>query len=549
MTDDRGRWEKDTYTPFVRRSPERDVRFESLSGIPIKPLYTPADVTGSYAEKLGYPGEYPYTRGVYPTMYRGRLWTMRMFAGFGRPEDTNARFKYLLQEGQTGLSTAFDMPALMGYDADHPRARGEVGMEGVSISTLDDFERLFADIPLGDVTTSMTINCTASVALAMYLAVAEKQGVSWDRIGGTIQNDMLKEFIAQKEWICPPEPAVRIVTDMIEFTASHVPKWNPVSISGYHIREAGSTAVQELAFTLADGLAYVEAAIARGLDVDAFAPRLSFFFDVHNDFFEEIAKLRAARRLWARYMKERYGAKKAESMRLRTHTQTAGVSATAQQPLNNIARVALQALAAVLGGAQSLHTNSYDETWALPTEDAVTVALRTQQIVAEETGVPLTIDPLGGSYFLESLTDQMEAQAADYIATIDRMGGMVAAIDQGYPQKEIADAAYRYQLMEDRREKITVGVNKYVMTDEKGIHFLRIDEAVEHEQIERTGRFKAARDMTKVERRLKQVADACRNGQNLMPVLVDAVKDYASLGEIADVYRQVFGLYREPIIF
>ena len=546
---DRDRWERETYGPFVEKSPERPVRFESLSGLPLEPLYTPEDVTGAYAEKLGYPGEYPFTRGVYPTMYRGRLWTMRMFAGFGRPEDTNERFKYLLKEGQTGLSTAFDMPALMGYDADHPRARGEVGREGVSISTLDDFERLFADIPLGDVTTSMTINCTASVALAMYLAVAEKQGVSWDRLGGTIQNDMLKEFIAQKEWICPPEPAVRIVTDMIEFTARHVPKWNPVSISGYHIREAGSTAVQELAFTLADGLAYVEAALARGLDVDSFAPRLSFFFDIHNDFFEEIAKLRAARRLWARAMKERYGATKPESMRLRTHTQTAGVSATAQQPLNNVARVALQALAAVLGGAQSLHTNSYDETWALPTEDAVTVALRTQQIIGEETGVALTVDPLGGSYYLESLTDQMEARAAEYIATIDRMGGMVAAIDQGYPQREIADAAYRYQLMEDRREKITVGVNKYVMTEEKPIHFLRIDERVELEQIERTGRFKAARDTTKVERRLKQVADACRNGQNLMPVLVDAVKDYVSLGEISDVYRQVFGLYREPIIF
>jgi methylmalonyl-CoA mutase N-terminal domain/subunit len=549
MSDGRDRWEQETYGHFVKKSPERDVRFETLSGLPVKPLYTPQDVTGRYEEKLGYPGEYPYTRGVYPTMYRGRLWTMRMFAGFGRPEDTNERFKYLLREGQTGLSTAFDMPALMGYDADHPRSRGEVGKEGVSISTLDDFERLFADIPLGDVTTSMTINCTASIALAMYLAVAEKQGVSWDRIGGTIQNDMLKEFIAQKEWICPPEPAVRIVTDMVEFTAKHVPRWNPISISGYHIREAGSTAVQELAFTLADGLAYVEAAIARGLDVDTFAPRLSFFFDVHNDFFEEIAKLRAARRLWARSMKERYGARKPESMRLRTHTQTAGVSATAQQPLNNIARVALQAMAAVLGGAQSLHTNSYDETWALPTEDAVTVALRTQQIIAEETAAPLTIDPLGGSYYLESLTDRMEAAAAEYIATIDRMGGMIAAIDQGYPQKEIADAAYRYQLMEDRKEKITVGVNKYVMSEEKGIHFLKIDERVELEQIERTGRFKAGRDMAKVERRLKQLADACRNGENLMPVLVDSVKDYASLGEISDVYRHVFGLYREPIIF
>jgi methylmalonyl-CoA mutase N-terminal domain/subunit len=543
-------WEARTYRPFVERTPERAARFESLSGIPVQPLYTPEDVAGrSYEERLGYPGEYPFTRGVYPTMYRGRLWTMRMFAGFGRPEDTNARFKYLLEQGQTGLSTAFDMPALMGYDADHPRSRGEVGKEGVSISTLEDFERLFADIPLGDVTTSMTINCTASVALAMYLAIADKQGVGWDRIGGTMQNDMLKEFIAQKEWICPPEPAVRIVTDMIEFTARHVPRFNPVSISGYHIREAGATAVQELAFTLADGLGYVEAALARGLDVDAFAPRLSFFFDIHNDFFEEIAKLRAARRMWARFMKERYGARKPESMRLRTHTQTAGVSATAQQPLNNVARVALQALAAVLGGAQSLHTNSYDETWALPTEDAVTVALRTQQIIAEETHTALTVDPLGGSYYLETLTDQMEAAAMDYIARIDAMGGIIRAIDDGYPQKEIADAAYRYQLMEDRGQKVTVGVNRYVMREEKPIHFLRIDEAVEAEQIERVGRFKASRDMARVERRLKQLADVCRHGGNVMPVLVEAVKDYVSLGEISDVYRQVFGLYREPIIF
>ena len=543
-------WEERTYRPFAERTPERPVRFESLSGLPVEPLYTPEDLADrTYEERLGYPGEYPFTRGVYPTMYRGRLWTMRMFAGFGRPEDTNARFKYLLEQGQTGLSTAFDMPALMGYDADHPRARGEVGKEGVSISTLDDFERLFADIPLGEVTTSMTINCTASVALAMYLAVAEKQGVAWDRVGGTMQNDMLKEFIAQKEWICPPAPAVRIVTDMIEFTARHVPRFNPVSISGYHIREAGSTAVQELAFTLADGLGYVEAALARGLDVDAFAPRLSFFFDIHNDFFEEIAKLRAARRMWARFMKERYGAKKPESMRLRTHTQTAGVSATAQQPLNNIARVALQALAAVLGGAQSLHTNSYDETWALPTEEAVTVALRTQQLIAEETNTTLTIDPLGGAYYLEALTDRMEAAALDYIARIDAMGGMVRAIDAGFPQKEIADAAYRYQLMDDRGEKVVVGVNKYAMREERPISYLRIDESVELEQIEKVRRFKASRDPARVERRLKQVAEACRDGRNVMPVLVDAVKDYASLGEIADVYRQVFGLYREPIIF
>ena len=534
----------------MKGSPEKPVPYETLSGLPVKPLYTPADLQGfDYEAKLGVPGEYPFTRGVYPTMYRGRLWTMRMFAGFGRPEDTNARFKYLLEQGQTGLSTAFDMPALMGYDADHPRARGEVGKEGVSISTLADMERLFEGIPLGDVTTSMTINCTASVALAMYLAVADRQGVSWDKVGGTMQNDMLKEFIAQKEWICPPEPAVRIVVDMIEFTAKHVPKFNPVSISGYHIREAGSTAVQELAFTLADGIGYVQAAVSRGLDVDAFAPRLSFFFDIHSDFFEEIAKLRAARRIWATVMRERFGARRPESMRLRTHTQTAGVSATAQQPLNNIARVALQALAAVLGGAQSLHTNSYDETWALPTEEAVTVALRTQQIIAEETGVPLTIDPLGGSYYLETLTDRMEEAAWAYIRKIDELGGIVRAIDLGYPQREIADAAYRYQLMEDRGDRTVVGVNKYVMAEEKPINYLRIDETVELEQIDKVKRLKASRDQSKVERRLKQVAEACRNGQNLMPVLIDAVKDNASLGEISDVYRQAFGLYREPIIF
>ncbi|MBI2554928.1 MAG: methylmalonyl-CoA mutase family protein [Candidatus Rokubacteria bacterium] len=545
----------------MKGSSERPVRFESLSGRPLQPLYTPEDLEGtSYAErpdlkgfdyetKLGFPGEYPFTRGVYPTMYRGRPWTMRMFAGFGRPEDTNARFKYLLEQGQTGLSTAFDMPALMGYDADHPRARGEVGREGVSISTLADMERLFDGIPLGDVTTSMTINCTASIALAMYLAVADKQGVSRDRVGGTIQNDLLKEFIAQKEWICPPEPAVRIVVDMIEFTSKHVPKFNPVSISGYHIREAGSTAVQELAFTLADGIGYVQAAVNRGLGVDAFAPRLSFFFDIHNDFFEEIAKLRAARRIWASVMRERFGAKRPESLRLRTHTQTAGVSATAQQPLNNIARVALQALAAVLGGAQSLHTNSYDETWALPTEEAVTVALRTQQIIAEETGVPLTIDPLGGSFYLEALTDQMEEAAWAYIRKIDELGGIIRAIDLGYPQREIADAAYRYQLMEDRGDKTVVGVNKYVMANEKPIAHLRIDEALELEQIEKVKRLKVSRDPSKVDRRLRQLAEACRDGQNVMPVLIDAVKDYVSLGEISDVYRQVFGLYREPIIF
>ncbi len=550
MADDKKRWEKETYGPFVRQAPEREVRYESLSGIPIQALYTPEDLVGwRYEEKLGYPGEFPYTRGPYPSMYRGRLWTMRMFAGFGRPEDTNARFKYLLEQGQTGLSTAFDMPALMGYDADHPRARGEVGREGVTVSTLADFELLFRDIPLDQVTTSMTINCTASVALAMYLALADKQGVAWDKLGGTMQNDMLKEFIAQKEWISPPDSAVRIVVDTIEFCSAHVPRFNPVSISGYHIREAGSTAVQELAFTLADGFGYVDACVKRGLDVDAFAPRLSFFFDIHNDFFEEIAKLRAARRIWATVMRDRFGAKRPESLRLRTHTQTAGVSATAQQPLNNVARVAVQALAAVLGGAQSLHTNSYDEVLALPTEQAVTVALRTQQIIAEETGVPLTIDPLGGSYFLERLTDQMEEQAMAYIRKIDALGGIIRAIDRGYPQREIAEAAYRYQLLDDRGEKTVVGVNKYVMPQEAPVEYLKIDEAIEREQMERVKRVKASRDPSKVERRLKQLADACRNGQNVMPVLVDAVKDYVSLGEISDVYRQVFGLYREPIIF
>ena len=550
MADDKKRWEKETYGPFVRQAPEREVRYASLSGIPIQALYTPEDLVGwRYEEKLGYPGEFPYTRGPYPSMYRGRLWTMRMFAGFGRPEDTNARFKYLLEQGQTGLSTAFDMPALMGYDADHPRARGEVGREGVTVSTLADFELLFRDIPLDQVTTSMTINCTASVALAMYLALADKQGMAWDKLGGTMQNDMLKEFIAQKEWISPPDSAVRIVVDTIEFCSAHVPRFNPVSISGYHIREAGSTAVQELAFTLADGFGYVDACVKRGLDVDAFAPRLSFFFDIHNDFFEEIAKLRAARRIWATVMRDRFGAQRPESLRLRTHTQTTGVSATAQQPLNNVARVALQALAAVLGGAQSLHTNSYDEVLALPTEQAVTVALRTQQIIAEETGVPLTIDPLGGSYFLERLTDQMEEQAMAYIRKIDALGGIVRAIDRGYPQREIAEAAYRYQLLDDRGEKTVVGVNKYVMPQEAPVEYLKIDEAIEREQMERVKRVKASRDPSKVERRLKQLADACRNGQNVMPVLVDAVKDYVSLGEISDVYRQVFGLYREPIIF
>ena len=534
----------------ARGAAERKPAFETMSGLPVERVYTPADLPDwDPAARLGAPGAYPFTRGVYPTMYRGRLWTMRMFAGFGRPEDTNRRFKFLLEQGQTGLSTAFDMPSLMGYDADQPRARGEVGREGVSVSTLADMERLFEGIPLGRVTTSMTINCTASVILAMYLAVAERQGVPWTQVDGTIQNDMLKEFSAQKEWICPPTPAVRIVVDMIEFCMREVPKFHPVSISGYHIREAGATAVQELAFTLADGIAYVEACVKRGLPVDRFGPQLSFFFDIHSDFFEEIAKLRAARRMWATIMKERFGATDPRAMLLRTHTQTAGVSLTAQQPLNNVARVAIQALAAVLGGAQSLHTNSYDETWALPTEEAVTLALRTQQILAEETGVTRTVDPLGGAYFVEALTERMEAEAWRLIRRIDDLGGMVRALDAGFPQQEIADSGYRTQLQEDAGERVVVGVNRYVQPDEKPISYLRLDDALEREQVERVRALKARRNQAEVARHLRRVADACRDGQNLMPVLVDAVKAYVSLGEIADVYREAFGRYREPIIF
>jgi methylmalonyl-CoA mutase, N-terminal domain len=533
-----------------RPGTERKPVFETMGGLPVERVYTPEHLRDwTYAEKLGNPGEFPFTRGVYPTMYRGRLWTMRMFAGFGRPEDTNERFHFLLREGQTGLSTAFDMPALMGYDADHPRARGEVGREGVSVSTLADMERLFAGIPLDRVTTSMTINCTASVILAMYLAVAERQGVAWTEVGGTIQNDMLKEFSAQKEWICPPEPAVRIVVDMIAFCMERVPRFHPVSISGYHIREAGATAVQELAFTLADGIAYVQACVERGLDPNRFAPRLSFFFDIHSDFFEEVAKLRAARRMWAIIMRERFGVTDPRAMLLRTHTQTAGVALTAQQPLNNVARVALQALAAVLGGAQSLHTNSFDETWALPTEEAVIVALRTQQILGEETGVANTVDPLGGSYFVEALTDRMEAEAGRLIRKIDEMGGMIRALDAGFPQQQIADSGYRTQLQEDAGERVVIGVNRHAQPDEKPIPYLKLDEGLEREQVERVRADKARRSAAAVQAHLRHVVDACRSGQNLMPALVEAVKAHVSLGEIADVYRQVFGRYREPIIF
>jgi len=526
---------------------EREVRFSTVSDLEIDPLYTRDDLERTELdERLGYPGEYPYTRGVYPSMYRGKLWTMRQFAGFGTAEDTNRRFHYLLGMGQTGLSTAFDMPTLMGYDADHDRAMGEVGREGVAVSTLADMEALFAGIPLDKVTTSMTVNCSASVLLAMYFVVAERQGVPLSKVGGTIQNDMLKEFIAQKEWICPPEPSVRIIVDMIDFCARHAPRWHPVSISGYHIREAGSTAAQELAFTLADGIAYVEAAVRHGLDVDSFAPRLSFFFNVHNDFLEEIAKFRAARRMWATIMRERFGAKNPRSLMLHTHAQTAGCSLTAQQPLNNVVRVAIQALAAVLGGTQSLHTNSMDETLALPSEGAVLVALRTQQIIAEETGVTNTVDPLGGSYAVEALTDRLEREAFAYIEKIDQLGGMIKAIEVGFPQREIADAAYHYQRQVDRKEKVVVGVNGYEDGEHPRLETLRIGNDLEERQIRRVRERKAARDPEKVRSCLAAVREAARGTANLMPPILDAVRAECSVGEISDVFREVFGEYRDP---
>jgi methylmalonyl-CoA mutase N-terminal domain/subunit len=529
------------------RAADRLRQYSTVSDMEVDPLYTPDDLCSwSYAEKLGYPGEYPFTRGAYPSMYRGRLWTMRQFAGFGTAEDTNERFRFLLAQGQTGLSTAFDMPTLMGYDADHPRAMGEVGREGVAVSSIEDMEALFADIPLDQVTTSMTVNCTASVLLAMYLAVAQRRGVPWNALGGTIQNDMLKEFIAQKEWISPPAPSVRIIVDMIEFCAQAAPRWHPVSISGYHIREAGSTAAQELAFTLADGIGYVQAAVDRGLDVDNFAPRLSFFFNLHNDFFEEIAKLRAARRMWARIMRERFGATQPRSWTLRTHTQTAGCSLTAQQPLNNVVRVALQALAGVLGGTQSLHTNSMDETLALPSAQAALVALRTQQIIAEETGVTNVVDPLGGSYAVEALTDRLEQEAFAYIDRIDELGGVVRAIELGYPQKEIAEAAYRYQQALDRGDKVMVGVNKYQLEEVPPLEILRISPDVERRQAQRVRERKQARAATAVRTALHGVRQAASDGANLMPPIIDAVQRGCTVGEIADVFRDVFGVYRDP---
>src|SRR5437867_930597 len=547
----RKEWEMNTLGPALAGMGERQREFSTVSSFPIERLYAEEDLAGWWdaGRDADAPGEPPYTRGIHPTMYRGKLWTMRQFSGFGSAADTNSRYHYLLEHGQMGLSVAFDLPTLMGRDSDDPLAEGEVGREGVAIDTLADMECLFDRIPLDRVSTSMTINSPASILFAMYLAVAEKQGVPLEKLEGTIQNDILKEYIAQKEWIYPPRPSLRIITDIMAFCAETVPKWNTISISGYHIREAGATAVQELAFTLADGICYVQAGIEAGLDVDVFAPRLSFFFNSHNDFFEEIAKMRAARRLWARIMRERFGAKSPRSWMLRFHTQTAGCSLTAQQPFNNIVRVTIQALAAVLGGTQSLHTNSLDETLALPTQEAVTIALRTQQIIAEESGVANTIDPLAGSYFIESLTDRMEAEAMAYIEKIDSLGGIVPAIEAGFPQKEIADASYRYQQQIDRGEKAVVGINKYAAEDEKPIEILRISGQVEEEQRRRLAEVKASRDARAMTESLEAIERAARGRDNLMPLILEAVRSRATVGEICAAMKTVFGEYREASVF
>jgi len=560
-------WEEKTLAPALHKSPERQSQFTTISGYPIRRLYTEADLRGWNSDSdLGYPGEPPYTRGIHSTMHRGRLWTMRQFAGFGTAEDTNQRFRYLLSHGQTGLSVAFDLPTLMGYDSDHALSEGEVGKCGVAISSLADMEVLFDQIPLASVTTSMTINSPAAVIWAMYLAVADKQGADWKTISGTLQNDILKEYIAQKEYIYPPEPSMRLVIDTFEFAVKNTPKFNPVSISGYHIREAGSTAIQELAFTLRDGMEYIEWALRRGMDLDLFGPQLSFFFNAHSDFFEEIAKYRAARRIWHKAVTERYGSKNPRTWALRFHSQTAGCSLTAQQPFNNVVRTALQALAAVLGGTQSLHTNSLDEAWALPTEFAATIALRTQQIIAHETGVTNTVDPFGGSYFVEALTNEVEAGAWDYIRKIDSMGGMVAAIERSYPQREIAEASYRYQMELDKKEKIMVGVNDFV-SDEKPLQILQIDETVAHRQAARLKKLRADRSQAEVNRSLLALQRAAESGtlrpasgnsssasphavhpQNLMPHIYSAVKAYATLGEICDAFRSAFGTYEEAAV-
>jgi methylmalonyl-CoA mutase N-terminal domain/subunit len=548
LTREKARWERQTLDPAVTRLRERKPAFHNTSGIEIRRLYTPEDIGAmDYARDLGFPGEFPYTRGVHASMYRGRLWTMRLFAGYGTAEDTNQRYKYLLSQGNKGLSVAFDLPTLMGCDPDDPLAAGEVGKCGVSAASLRDMEALFEGIPLGDVTTSMTINAPAAVLLAMYVAVAEQQGVPPDALGGTLQNDILKEYIAQKEWIYPIRPSMRIITDMIAWCTEHMPRWNTISISGFHIREAGATAVQELAFTLYDGFTYIEEAIKAGLDIDDFAPRLSFFFNAHNDFFEEIAKYRAARRLWAREVQRRFGPKHKRSLRLRFHTQTSGESLTVQQPYNNVVRVAMQALAGVLGGTQSLHTNALDEAYALPTELAARIALRTQQIIAHESGVTDVVDPLGGSYYLEALTNQMEAAASAYFRKLDELGGMIPAIETGFPQREIREAAWQYQREIERKERVIVGVNEYVMEEEEPLDILVIDPAVEKRQLERVRELRASRDQARWQGALEVLRKAAIAQDNLMPPLIDAVKAYATVGEICNALKDVFGEYEEPL--
>jgi methylmalonyl-CoA mutase, N-terminal domain len=545
---EREHWEQETLKPAISKHPERKKRFETVSLAEVERLYTPADVEDlDFNRDISFPGEFPYTRGIHPTGYRGKLWTMRQFAGFSTPEETNARFKYLLDQGQTGLSVAYDLPTLMGYDADSPLSEGEVGKCGVAVSSLADMEVLFDGIPLEKVTVSQTINAPASVLLAMYLVVAEKQGASWEKISGTLQNDILKEYIAQKEWIYPIKPAMKLVVDTFEFCTQRVPRYNPISVSGYHIREAGATAAQELAFTLRDGIEYVAWGVDAGLDVDRFVPRMSFFFNAHNDFFEEIAKYRAARRIWAREMKRRFGSDNPRTLQMRFHTQTAGVSLTVQQPLNNIVRVAIQALAGVLGGTQSLHTDAYDEALALPTDRAALIALRTQQIIAEETGVANTVDPLGGSYYLEALTEKMEQEALDYFRKIDAMGGMVAAIERGFPQREIQDSAYQYQKAVERGDQVIVGVNKFAMTDEPAeVPILVIDESVRAHQVERLEQTRARRDSGAVANALEKLKLAAGRNENTMPATIDAVRAYATLGEICSALRDVYGVYEEP---
>jgi methylmalonyl-CoA mutase, N-terminal domain len=541
-------WETETLEPLLSKHPERKSSFQTVSLEEVNRLYTPADIEHQdFEHDISFPGEFPYTRGIHPTGYRGKLWTMRQFAGFSTPEETNARFRYLLEHGQTGLSVAYDLPTLMGYDADSSLSEGEVGKCGVAVSSLSDMEVLFDQIPLDQVTVSQTINAPASVLLAMYLVVAEKQGADWKKISGTLQNDILKEYIAQKEWIYPIRAAMKLVIDTFEFCTDRVPRYNPVSVSGYHIREAGATAIQELAFTLRDGLEYVEWGVAAGLELDRFVPRMSFFFNAHNDFFEEIAKYRAARRIWAREMSERFGSTNERTLKLRFHTQTAGVSLTVQQPLNNIVRVAIQALAGVLGGTQSLHTDAYDEALALPTDRAALIALRTQQIIAEETGVPNTIDPLGGSYFLEALTEKMEKATLEYFRKIDSMGGMVEAIEKGFPQREIQDSAYQYQKAVERGDQVIVGVNKYAMDDEPAeVPTLVIDESVREHQVKRLEETRSRRDAGAVANALEKLKLAAHNNDNTMPATIEAVRAYATLGEICSALRDVYGVYQEP---